>query len=122
MPKSSPKLATSPTLSVRISVRISLKYCGSCNPRLSLRLVADHLAESARRLNIEVVPFSTGGFDTLVFLCGCPRACVVKPEIKKRAKHSLVIAGESLNGKPMRAEKLPTAIEEALVSLIQTNL
>ncbi len=98
-------------------MRISLKYCGSCNPRLSLHRVADHLAESAKRLNIEVVPFSTGGFDTLVFLCGCPRACVVKPDIKNKARRCLIIAGERLNGKPLPPEKLPAAIEEALASL-----
>ena len=103
-------------------MRISLKYCGSCNPRISLRRVADCLTESAKRLNIEVVPFSTEGFDTLVFLCGCPRACVAKPEVKDKAKHCIIIAGESLNGKPVPSEKLPAAIEEALVSLAQTNL
>ena len=103
-------------------MRIALKYCGSCNPRLSLRQVADYLTESAERLNIKVVPLSTADIDIVAFLCGCPRACVARPEIKNQVKHHLLVAGESLDGKPILAEELPKAIEETLARLIRANL
>jgi hypothetical protein len=84
--------------------------------------VADYLTESAKRLNIKIVPFSAADVDAVAFLCGCPRACVARPETKPEAKHHLVVAGESLDGKPVPAEELPKAIEKALARLIQANL
>jgi hypothetical protein len=64
------------------------------------------------------VPLSDKGIDIVVILCGCPRACGNKEEVKARARRSLVTAGESLNGKAVPESELPAAVEAELHKIL----
>lgn len=101
-------------------VRVALKYCGSCNPYVDLPRIARHLAQVAeQRGDFQLVPLSENGISVVVILCGCPRACGNKEEVRTRAKQSLVVAGESLGGEPVPERCLPTAVEEEIVKIIE---
>jgi len=99
--------------------KVALKYCGSCNPRVDLRRIARHLAEVAeRRGDFQLVPLSEENIDVVVILCGCPRACGNKEEVKARAKRSLVTAGESINRQPVPESDLPLIVERELDKIV----
>jgi len=100
--------------------KVALKYCGSCNPYVDLPRIAHHLAQVAdKRRDFELVPLSESGIAIVVILCGCPRACGNKEEVRARAGQSLVIAGESLQGKPVPEKCLPATVEWELVKILE---
>ncbi len=102
--------------------RIALKYCGSCNPLVDLTRVARQVAKLAeQRRDLFLVPVSEEGIDIVVILCGCHRACGNKEEVRARANQSLVIAGESLDGRPVPEKCLTVAIEQALVKTLELH-
>ena len=101
-------------------IRVALKYCGSCNPYVNLSRIARHLAQLAeRRGDFQLVSLSEDDISVVVILCGCPRACGNKEEVRARAKQRLVIAGESLGGKPVPERCLPTAVEQELIEILE---
>ncbi|MBM3172689.1 MAG: hypothetical protein FJZ85_03070 [Chloroflexi bacterium] len=61
-----------------------------------------------------LVPFSEDKIDVVIILCGCPRACGNKEEFKSRAKHHLLVAGESVNGRATPQEHLIETAQEEL--------
>lgn len=99
--------------------RVAIKYCGCCNPYVDLTGIAPKLAEMAKaRQDFVLVPVSENGIDVLVILCGCPRACGNKEEVKARARQHLIVAGESLNGKAIREEQLLAALQYELGEIV----
>ncbi len=100
-------------------IRVALKYCGSCNPHLNLVKIAAHLTETFKRENLELVPFSGEGVDAVVILCGCPRACANRDDIRAGAKQSLLLAGEFLQGKLVREESLFSALDSELINMVK---
>jgi len=101
-------------------VKIALKYCGSCNPHVDLPRIAHHLAQVAyKRRDFELVPLSEIGISIVVILCGCPRACGDKEEVRTKAGQSLVIAGESLGGESVPEKCLPATAERQLVKILE---
>ena len=101
-------------------VKVALKYCGSCNPFVNLPGIARQVAQLAgQRGDFHLVPLSEDGIEVVVILCGCPRACGDKEEFKARAKHSLLIAGESLSRRPVPERCLPLALEKELIKILE---
>jgi hypothetical protein len=99
--------------------KVALKYCGSCNPRVDLRRIAGHLSELAERHgDFKLVPLSENDIDVVVILCGCPRACGNKEEVKARAKRCIVTAGESVNRRAVPESELPAAVERELIKIL----
>ncbi|MGB8706985.1 MAG: hypothetical protein WCD72_03410 [Dehalococcoidia bacterium] len=102
-------------------VKVALKYCGSCNPRVNLPRIARHLAKVAEeRGDFQLVPLSEDDIDVVVILCGCPRACGNKEEVRARAKRSLFTAGESVNRQAVPETQLPIAVEQELVKILDS--
>jgi sulfite reductase beta subunit-like hemoprotein len=100
-------------------VKVALKYCGSCNPHVDLSRIARHLAKVAEeRGGFQLVPLPEDDIDVVVILCGCPRACGNKGEVRARAKQSLIIAGESLGGRAVPEACLPSAAEQELSKIL----
>jgi len=100
-------------------VKVALKYCGSCNPHVDLTRIARHLAKVAEeRGNFQLVPLSEDGINVVVILCGCPRTCGNKAEVRARANQSLLTAGESINGRPVPEAHLPSAVEQELIKIL----
>ncbi|MCJ7655039.1 MAG: hypothetical protein MUO97_07040 [Dehalococcoidia bacterium] len=102
-------------------VKVALKYCGSCNPRVDLSRIARHLAKVAEeRGDFQIVPLSENDIDVVVILCGCPRACGNKEEVRARAKRSLFTAGESVNRQAVPEIQLPMAVEQELGKILDS--
>ena len=96
-------------------IKTAIKYCGCCNPQVDLSKIAHHLADMAETgVDFVLVPLSEDSIDIVVILSGCPRACGNKEEVKARASQHLIVAGESLNGKAIREEHLPAALQQQL--------
>ncbi len=95
--------------------KVALKYCGCCNPYVDLTGIAHKLAEMAAvRQDFVLVPLSGDGIDVVVILCGCPRACGNKEEVKAKANQHLVVAGESVNGNIAPEEHLTETVQQEL--------
>ena len=73
------------------------------------------------RGDFQLVPLSEENIDVVVVLCGCPRACGNKEEVKGRAKHSVITAGESVNRRPVPESELPLAVERELAKILSSR-
>jgi len=88
---------------------------------VDLSRIARHLAKVAvERGDFQIVPLSENDIDVVVILCGCPRACGNKEEVKARAKRSLFTAGESVNRQAVPETQLPMAVEQELVKIMDS--
>jgi len=86
-------------------IKISLKYCGSCNPQIDVSEIGNSLKEAFRKEgSLSLVSPEDSGIDVIVILCGCVRACGDTEEIRGRVPRSIVVAGEAIDMTPV-AEK-----------------
>jgi len=70
--------------------------------------------------DFHLVPLSEDNIDAVVILCGCPRACGNKAEVRARAGKSLLTAGESINGRHVPEAHLPSAVEQELIKILDS--
>ena len=94
--------------------RLALKYCGSCNPHIDFAAVKIQLIKWQDEFNFELVPFSETGMDIVIILCGCPRACGNREEVRAIAKRSLLVAGQNIAGKPVAEDRLLDVLKDEL--------
>ena len=74
--------------------------------------MAHRLGEMAeQRRDFQMVPLYGEDIDIIVILCGCPRACGDKEEVRARARETLVVAGYSVGGKPVTDSALLSTFE-----------
>jgi len=66
----------------------------------------------------DLAPLTDAGIGIVVILCGCPRACGDKEEVRASAERCLVVAGESVNGNPVADKSLPQAVERQLREML----
>jgi hypothetical protein len=86
---------------------------------VDLSRIAHHLSKVAEeRGDFQIVPLSENDIDVVVILCGCPRACGNKEEVRARAKRSLFTAGESVNRQAVPETKLPMAVVQELGKIL----
>ena len=99
-------------------IRVSLKYCGSCNPLVDLSRIGNELKEAISKENdLRLVSPQSNNIDTIVILCGCYRACGNKAEIRAKATRSIVVAGETIDMVPAMEKDISTAVVKKLKSL-----
>jgi len=72
------------------------------------------------RGDFHLVPLSEDSIDAVVILCGCPRACGNKAEVRARAGKSLLTAGESINGRHVPEAHLPSAVAQELIKILDS--
>ena len=99
--------------------KLALKYCGFCNPYVDLSRIASHLAQVAENKgDFQLVSLSDNDIALVIVLCGCPRACGNKEELRARAKDILVVAGESVSGQPVPDDSLSDTVERQISKLL----
>jgi sulfite reductase beta subunit-like hemoprotein len=87
---------------------------------VDLSRIARHLAKVAEeRGDFQLVPLSEN-IDVVVILCGCPRACGNKEEVRAGARRSLLTAGESVNRRAVPESELPVAVEQELDKILDS--
>lgn len=100
-------------------IRVSLKYCGSCNPLIDLSKIGNELKEAIRKDNdLKLVAPESNHIDIMVILCGCPRACGNKEENRAKANRSIVVAAETIDMVPVAEKDISTTVMKKLKSLI----
>ena len=88
---------------------------------MDLSRIARHLTKVAEeRGDFQIVPLSESDIDVVVILCGCPRACGNKEEVRARAKRSLFTAGESVNRRAVPEIQLPMAVVQELGKILDS--
>jgi len=96
-------------------MRVSLKYCGSCNPLINLSQIGNLLKEAIEKEDgLKLIPSEDANIDTMVILCGCPRACGNKGKIRAGATLSIVVAGETIDTVPVMEKDICAAIIKKL--------
>jgi hypothetical protein len=86
-------------------IRVSLKYCGSCNPLTNLSKIGNELKEVIRKEDtFTFVAPENNNIAAVIILCGCARACGNSKETRAKAPHIIVVAGETIDMVPV-AEK-----------------
>ncbi len=99
-------------------VRVALKYCGSCNPTIDLSKVGRELREAIGKDDrlVLVSPYEDS-IDAMVILCGCPRACGDKEELRTKAPFCIVSAAGMVNKVSVPESSISVAILEKLKSV-----
>jgi hypothetical protein len=98
-------------------IKVSLKYCGCCNPLIDLiglgrELRAAIAEDAALRLRSSPGPDA----DTAIVLCGCPRACGNKEEVRAGAARCIVVAGETVDMAPVVEKDISQTVIRKLKS------
>lgn len=76
---------------------IGIKYCGGCNPhidRAKLALEIEKLLPPEYNL---ITDQAFNRWDIGILICGCPTACVDKPDLRSLARKWIVVAGNSID-------------------------
>jgi len=98
-------------------LNIALKYCGSCNPLIDLITIGNELKEAIKRdFGLNLVPADGDDIGVMLILCGCPRACGNKEEVRSKAKFYLLIAGESIDQVSVREKDIVATVISRLKS------
>ncbi len=109
------------------SIRIALEYCGSCNPYIDLAKIGRCIHKLAEQwATVILVNPAEDDIDILIIICGCNRKCGDNREIKRRAKQTFVVAGESLDGLTIPEKTLAASLKEKVLAkcklLLQDNI
>ena len=100
-----------------MQIVIGVKYCGGCNPhidRAKLALEIEKLLTPEYSLTTNL---SSNPWDIGILICGCPTACVDKPDVRDLARKWIVIAGKSIDLDNMPEEKLVAIVVQKLNKL-----
>jgi hypothetical protein len=96
---------------------IGVKYCGGCNPEIHRQELVDDLT----RLFSEDCSLETGEpsepWDIAILVCGCPVACLDRPETRALARNSILVSGSMVDLRPVPMERLATVVAEKLQEL-----
>ena len=84
-------------------MRVSITFCGGCNPRIDRSELAERLKKQLERLGMNVT-CNNASADFVVYLSGCPVSCASR---KIPAHQACVqIAGHTLNSLAAAEEDL----------------
>jgi hypothetical protein len=75
---------------------IGVKYCGGCNPLIDRAKLVGEI-QKALPSEYSLTTESSNPWDIGIMVCGCPSACVEKPEIKNLARQWILVAGKSVD-------------------------
>ncbi len=95
------------------SIKVGVKFCGSCNPHIRTGQIYREIKEEAQRagLDLEFQSWDEPGCKLLLVVSGCPTDCAERPVQSVR---EAVVAGETLNRKPCSREHLAKEIVKQL--------
>jgi hypothetical protein len=93
---------------------VGVKYCGGCNPlidRAKLALEIEKILPPEFILTTDQTfnPWYVG-----ILICGCPTACMDRPDIRNLARKWIIVAGSSVD--------LYNAPEEKLAAIVARKM
>lgn len=103
---------------MRVGQRIGVKYCGGCNPEIDRR----ELIEGLARLLPDDQRLETGQpseqWEIAILVCGCPVACLDRPEARGLARKSVLVSGCMVDFHPVPMDQLVTVAAERLQEIV----
>ena len=87
--------------------RISIKFCGGCNPRIDRGEVAQEVRDALREDGYEVV-YNTLDADIVVYLSGCASSC--SQRYSEKEVPGVIVAGETIDSWPVDERQLAREI------------
>ena len=88
--------------------RVSIKFCGGCNPRIDRGRVAKEVAQSLAPLGYEIFYNITDDVDYIVYISGCTVSCARKNS--DTTVQFVTVAGTTINLMPADEEELANKI------------
>lgn len=86
---------------------------------MDLSRIARHLRTIGERCkDFEIVPLVSRDVEVVVILCGCLRACADRAENRIGKLATVIVAGESVDGEPVRESGLAVGVEQKLVRVL----
>jgi 3-hydroxyacyl-[acyl-carrier-protein] dehydratase len=98
-----------------MQIGIGIKYCGGCNPHID----RTKLVQQISKLLPEYI-FTTqrsSPWEIGIMVCGCPTACVDKPEFKNLAREWIVVAGNCVETERATEEKLAEIVVDRITGI-----
>ena len=84
-------------------MKVCIKFCGGCNPRIDRVAVAAEIVRFFHSRNIDVV-YNNLDADFIVFVSGCSSGCAMR--YAENGKACLSIAGSCIDAQSVNAECL----------------
>jgi len=92
-------------------LKVTLKYCGSCNPLIDLIQIGNKLKEAIENApELQLASPDDDPIDVVIILCGCPRMCGNKESFRSLAKNFIVIAGGMVDLMPVAEKDIPEQV------------
>ena len=91
-------------------MRVTIKYCGSCNPYINLASVGNALRLKLAREGHTLVWPSEWNVDVLVVLNGCEAACADLSDVHGNARRVVVVAGGLIGDEWVVEREIPGAV------------
>lgn len=83
-------------------MKIAIKYCGGCNPRIRRKEIVQKVKEKCTPLCFEIFN-PEKQYDLILALNGCHVACGISDNIKKD-KETIVVGGLNIDGQKLKSE------------------
>jgi hypothetical protein len=96
---------------------IGVKYCGGCNPIIDRSKLVREIEKVLPRDLSLTTDQSSQPWDIGILVCGCPSACVDKPEIRDVARRWIVVAGSAVDLDALPEGKMANAIVQKIRKL-----
>jgi len=74
-----------------MQIVIGIKYCGGCNPHIDRAKLALEIEKLLPPEDSLTTDRSLNPWDIGIMICGCPTACVDKPDVRGLARKWIVI-------------------------------
>ncbi|MEN6441022.1 MAG: hypothetical protein ABFD97_20840 [Syntrophobacter sp.] len=99
-------------------MKIDVKYCGGCNPRIDRAQIVREL-EDRLRGRIEVITGRPSReWEIGILMCGCTSACVDRPEITGEAAGTcILVSGAMVDLQPVAEAEIADRVAEMLIRL-----
>jgi hypothetical protein len=94
-------------------MRVSIRFCGGCNPRIDRGKIALELQKAFTGMGLDFV-FNTSEADFAVFLSGCLSGCALK--YNPQDPPYVTVAATTVNGLDVSEETVVPAVLAAVES------
>ncbi len=99
-----------------MQIVIGIKYCGGCNPHIDRIKLVQAIKEQLPPEYIFTTKQSSV-WDIGIMVCGCPTACIDKPDVRKLARNLIKVAGNSVDLDDAPEEKLAAIVARKMKKL-----
>lgn len=90
--------------------QVLVRYCGGCNPEIDRSKIIREI-KSGLPPHIELVTKAGNqAADLGIMMAGCSSNCVDREEIRKLAKHWIVVSGNYVNLFPTNKDQISTQV------------